>query len=198
MNLNTGVVPLTLVCHPQTPSEAIQGIDALVGVAPDNTLTLFFALACDLSYLRIPDLQPSGRADGLWRHTCFEAFVMADKGPGYREFNLSPSGEWAAYDFRGYRDGGELESESAPTIVVRRTPNRLQLEAQIDRDLLPLGRSLRLGLSAVVEDIDGTRSYWALEHPRGEPDFHHTDSFTLQLGPPSMPALNRLTGGAGP
>ena len=198
MNLNTGVVPLTLVCHPQTPSEAIQGIDALVSVAPDNTLTLFFALACDLSCLRIPEPRSSRRADGLWQHTCFEAFVMADNGPGYREFNLSPSGEWAAYDFRGYRDGAELAREWAPTIVVRRTLNRLELEAQIDQDFLPPGRSLRLGLSAVVEDIDGARSYWALQHPPGKPDFHHTDSFTTQLGRPWMPASNRPTGGVGP
>lgn len=184
MNLIAGAVPLTLVCHPQTPAEAIEGIEALVGIAPDHTLTLLFALQCDLSCLRIPDPRSSRRADGLWQHTCFEAFVMADKGSGYREFNLSPSGEWAAYDFRAYRDGGELESESAPTIVVRRTPNRLELEAQIDRDLLPRGCSLRLGLSGVVEDMDGARSYWALQHPPGEPDFHHADAFTLQLGPP--------------
>jgi hypothetical protein len=198
MNFMTGAVPLTLVCHPRTPSEAIEGIHALVGVAPDNTLTLLFALQGDLSCLRIPDVRSSGRADGLWRHTCFEAFVMADKGPGYREFNLSPSGEWAAYDFRGYRDGGALESASAPTIVVRRMLNRLELEAQIDRDSILQGRSLRLGLSAVVEDTDGARSYWALQHPPGEPDFHHAESFTLQPGPPGMPAPNRITGGAGP
>jgi len=198
MNFISGAVPLPLVCHPQTPSETIEGIDALVGVASDNTLTLIFALACDLSCLRIPEPRSSRRADGLWQHTCFEAFVMADKGPGYREFNLSPSGEWAAYDFRDYRDGGALESALAPTIVVRRRLNRLELEAQIDWDSIPRGRSLRLGLSAVVEDIDGARSYWALQHPPGKPDFHHTDSFTLQLGPPGMLASNGLTGGVEP
>jgi len=182
MNFITGAVPLTLVCHPRTPSEAIEGIEALVGIAPDNTLTVLYTLQCDLSCLRIPDPRWSRRADGLWQHTCFEAFVMADRGSGYREFNFSPSGEWAAYNFRGYRDGGELDSASAPAIAVRRTPNRLELEAQIDRDLLPRGRSLRLGLSGVVEDTGGARSYWALQHPPGEPDFHHADSFTLQLG----------------
>jgi hypothetical protein len=40
---------------------------------------------------------------------------------------------------------------------------------------------LRLGLSAVIEDIDGRLSYWALKHPPGKPDFHHPDSFALDV-----------------
>jgi hypothetical protein len=141
-------------------------------------------LEADLSSLRIPEPRSSRRADGLWRHTCFEAFVMAGEGPGYREFNFSPSGEWAVYSFHGYRDGGELESELAPKIVARRTLNRLELEAQVCRGFLPQGRPLRLGLSAVVEHADGARSYWALQHPPGKPDFHHPDSFAMQLALP--------------
>lgn len=184
MNSVTGAVPITLACHPETPSEAIEGIDVWVGVAPGDTLTLAFVLECDLSTLRIPEPRASRRAGGLWRHTCFEAFVMAGEGPGYREFNFSPSGEWAVYSFRGYRDGGELASELAPRITVRRTLNRLELEAQISRDFLPPGRPLRLALSAVVEDADGVLSYWALQHPPGKPDFHHADSFAMQLALP--------------
>ena len=184
MNCITGAVPITLVCHPQTPSQAIQGIDVLVAVAPGDTLTLVFVLECDLSSLRIADPRSSRRAYGLWRHTCFEAFVMAGEGPGYHEFNFSPSGEWAVYGFRGYRDGGELEGELVPNIFVRRTPNRLELEAQISRDFLPQGCPLRLALSAVVEDADGVHSYWALQHPPGKPDFHHADAFAMQLALP--------------
>lgn len=184
MNSIAGAVPITLACHPQTPSEAIEGIDVWVGIAPGDTLTLAFGLEGDLSRLHIPEPRASGRAGGLWRHTCFEAFVMAGEGPGYREFNFSPSGEWAVYGFRGYRDGGELESELARKIIVRRTPNRLELDVQINRDFLPQGRPLRLGLSAVVEDADGVLSYWALQHPPGEPDFHHADSFAMQLAFP--------------
>ena len=184
MNPVSGTLPTSLVCHPQTPSEAIEGIDVLVSVALADTLTLAFLLDCDLSRLRIPEPGSSGRSGGLWQHTCFEAFVMAEKGPGYREFNFSPSGEWAVYGFRGYRDGTELQSELAPKVIVRSTLNRLELDAQINRDLLPEGRPLRLGLSAVVEDADGMLSYWALHHPPGKPDFHHADSFALQLALP--------------
>jgi len=177
----TGSVPLTLVCHPQTSSQAIRGVDAVVGTARGDILTLAFVLECDLSSLRIPEPLSSQRAGGLWRHTCFEVFVMAEDGPGYREFHFSPSGEWAVYAFRGYRDGGELEIELAPEIMVRRTMNRLELDAEICQDFLPPRRPLRLGLSAVVEDAGGVLSYWALRHPPGKPDFHHTDAFALQL-----------------
>ena len=177
----TDPVSLTLACHPETPSRAIQGIDAVVGTVPGDILILTFTLKGDISSLRIPGPGSSRRVDGLWRHTCFEVFVMGDAGPGYREFNFSPSGEWAVYAFRGYRDGDELGIELIPEIVVRRTGDRLELDAEISQDLLPAGRPLRLGLSVVVEDADGVLSYWALRHPPGKPDFHHTDAFASQL-----------------
>jgi len=106
---------------------------------------------------------------------------MAGEGPGYREFNLSPSGEWAVYEFQSYRNGGVLENELSPEIRVREAKDKLELSAEISQGLLPHDRPLRLGLSAVVEDVDGILSYWALRHPAGKPDFHHTDAFALQL-----------------
>ena len=172
---------LTLTCHPQTPSRSIREIDVVVREAKSGSLMLSFSLVGELSALRIPEPRSPRRADRLWQHTCFEAFVMAGEGPGYREFNFSPSGEWAVYDFRGYRDGGVLENELTPGIVVHKTVDRLELRAEIGQDLLPQGRPLRLGLSAVVEDAAGIFSYWALRHPAGKPDFHHTDAFAMQL-----------------
>ena len=110
---------------------------------------------------------------------------MAGEGPEYREFNFSPSGEWAVYDFQSYRNARmqerALENELSPVIEVHRTIDRLELAAEICQDLLPHGRALRLGLSAVVEDVSGKLSYWALRHPPGKPDFHHPEAFVLQL-----------------
>jgi hypothetical protein len=181
MNSVAGPVFLDLACHPQTPSPALQRIAAAVVVAPGDSLSLVFAIEGDLTRLRIPEPGLSQRAGGLWAHTCLEAFVMAEGGPGYREFNFSPSGEWAAYDFRGYRDGGELQTGLAPVILVRRSRELLELDAKICHDFLPRGRPLRLGLSAVLEDTGGELSYWALRHPAGKPDFHHPDAFAIQL-----------------
>ena len=173
--------PFTLTCHPQSPSQAIREIDVVVGEAKSGSLMLTFCLVGDISGLSIPESRSPRRVDHLWRHTCFEAFVMEGEGPEYREFNFSPSGEWAVYDFRGYRDGGVLENELTPGIVVHKTMDRLELGAEICQLLLPHGRPLRLGLSAIVEDAGCILSYWALRHPPGKPDFHHTDAFALQL-----------------
>ena len=149
--------------------------------AASGVLSLAFALQGDLASLRIPEARPSRSTGGLWRHTCFEAFAMAGEGPGYREFNFSPSGAWAVSTFRGYRVAAELKVDQGPAIVVRRSGDLLELDIELRPEVLPPGRLLRLGLSAVVEDVDGMLSYWALRHPPGQPDFHHTDAFAMQL-----------------
>ena len=149
-------------------------------------LALSFVLQGDFAGLRIPEVRPCRRVDELWKHTCFEAFLMPGDGPGYREYNFSPSGEWAAYAFSEYRHADVQQAEvavdeSAPVIQVRRSEQRLSLNAEVPLELPPLTRSLRLGLSAVVEAADGGLSYWALRHPPGKPDFHQVDAFALQL-----------------
>jgi hypothetical protein len=40
---------------------------------------------------------------------------------------------------------------------------------------------LRVALSAVVEEENGTLSYWALRHAPGKADFHCPDGFVLEL-----------------
>lgn len=176
-----GPVSRNLVCHPQSHSRAVRGIDVVVDGASGDILTVSFTLKGDLCALLIPETRPFRQASNLWQHTCFEVFVMAGEGPEYREFNLSPSGEWAIHAFRGYRDGGELDVDPGPAISVRLAGDHLELDAELRPDCLPPGRSLRLGLSAVVEDADGLLTYWALRHPQGKPDFHHIDAFSLQL-----------------
>jgi hypothetical protein len=38
-----------------------------------------------------------------------------------------------------------------------------------------------IGLTAVLEQTDGTKSYWALAHPPGKPDFHDPACFALEF-----------------
>jgi hypothetical protein len=174
-----------LVCHPQTPSRSIDAIDVRVESASSGILALTFVMQADLATLRIPAERLCRRVNELWKHTCFEVFLMTESGPGYREYNLSPSGEWAAYAFSDYRQANDQQSgvatESAPVIRVQQSAQRLALEAKVWLEPQPLHRSIRLGLSAVVEAADGGLSYWALRHPPGKPDFHHVDAFALQL-----------------
>ncbi len=71
----------------------------------------------------------------------------------------------------------------APQIVVQCNPERHVLRASLDVGQLSLARrsTLRVGLSAVIEEVGGHRSYWALAHPSGKPDFHHSNSFVLEV-----------------
>ena len=57
------------------------------------------------------------------------------------------------------------------------------MEANFDID----GLVGKVGLSVVIEDTDGTKSYWALAHPPGAPDFHHPTCFAATLPAPDAP-----------
>ena len=158
-----------LKCHPDTPCRAVQRLEvAAERVSPDR-LTLRYVLVGDLSGLIVPAPAPSARVDGLWAHTCFEAFADIG-GDGYLEFNFSPSGQWAAYTFDGYRRGMALLEDLAPP-ELETVATGASLEVQVVLTV-PLKAPIRLGLTAVVETIGGGLSYWALGHPPGRPDFH--------------------------
>ena len=161
-----------LVPHPDTPSAAVS--DVRVTVSRGRNLQLDFRVVGDTAAIRWPGAAAPDRTDGLWRHTCFEAFVS--EGAGYREFNLSPSGAWAAYAFDGYRDA--MRDAPATVAIV---PGDAGLSATIAADL-PATASL--GLSAVIELVDGSKSYWALAHPPGAPDFHAPACFAAELPAP--------------
>ena len=58
----------------------------------------------------------------------------------------------------------------------------LQVWLELDRlSSLPHDAAWRLGLSAVIEEMSGRKSYWALAHPPGKADFHHSDCFGREL-----------------
>ena len=166
-----------LAPHPATPSRAAQSIVVRVRREP-HALALRYVVTADVARLRIPAARPAARIDGLWRHTCFELFVAAEGSVAYRELNFSPSGDWAAYAFTGYRQGGEALECAPPVIASRTTQNALELEAAVA--CAAQGR-FRVGLSAVLEDAEGGLSYWALRHPSPRPDFHHAASFALEV-----------------
>jgi hypothetical protein len=144
----------------------------------DGALAVSFAIEADLERLRIPGPRPPRIAARLWEHTCCEIFVAPRGGAAYHEFNLSPSGEWAAHAFERYREGAMLADESLdPRIAVRRRPGILELDAVINVKAC----AVAIGLAAVIEAADGGLSCWALRHPPGKPDFHHRDAFALAL-----------------
>src|SRR5215831_18468784 len=89
--------------HPASPRGPVRELGVSVG-RDGGLLVLTYSLTGDLDAVLLPPPAPPERTDELWRHTCFEAF-LARAGAGYLEFNLSPSGQWAAYEFERYRVG---------------------------------------------------------------------------------------------
>jgi hypothetical protein len=185
-------VAADLLCSAASPQQVVRGIEARLGFQRRSDLVLSYRLLGDIDQLRIPLAALPRRVDGLWKHTCFEAFIGVQDSPAYVEYNFSPSGEWAAYRFRSYRDGGPFEDKSlTPDISVEHSTDQLTLTAMIRLDRLALirpGPTFRVGLSAVIEAADGALSYWALKHPGEKPDFHHADSFVLELALPGNSA----------
>ena len=171
-----------LICHTDSDDAAVTSLLVELKILPEGRLQLSYELTGNLTQLRMPEPQPPAAVDGLWNHSCFEAFIAVEGDAGYHEFNFSPSGQWAAYSFSDYRVRSGWTVSLAPTIGVTRTAGRLLLVAVIAvADLPPNrpGKPFQLGLTAVIEANDGNRSYWALHHPEVHPDFHHRAGFIL-------------------
>lgn len=166
----------------------MRGIGGRLSRVPGGLL-VSYVIEGELDRVRFPERRPPRFADELWRHTCCELFVARKGEPAYHEFNFSPSGEWAVYAFTGPRERRPLDAASEieeldPHVTVCRNAGKLELDAVIRLDRLSppcTGEQLALGLSTVVEDQDGSLSYWALRHPLDKPDFHHPDALVLEL-----------------
>jgi hypothetical protein len=179
-----------LTPHPDWLGSAVNSIDVEVARPHACGLTLAYFVSGRIGDLRLPPMTTPARADELWRHTCFEAFILAPPGPAYCEFNFAPCTRWAAYRFSDYRSGMQVADVGAPRIEVQVEPERLTLRAALDLEPLsdlPHEAAWRMGLSAVTEDANGRMSYWALAHPPGKADFHHSDCFAFESRPPYRP-----------
>ena len=182
---------LLLRLHPDSRCFAATNIEVEITRLRAGSLALSYVVTGKMGEIRMPPLAKPERGEGLWRHTCFEAFVRASSDAGYYEFNFAPSTQWAAYRFSGYRSEMRLVDEiGAPSIDVQLSPDCYTLAATLELDRLsdlPRKALWRLGLSALIEDTSGRKSYWALAHPPGKPDFHHADCFAHEFSPDSLP-----------
>ncbi|HXH53680.1 MAG TPA: DOMON-like domain-containing protein [Sphingomicrobium sp.] len=178
MQLSLEPHPTTLPADP--PFKVWANIDHSGALGSIATTNIWFGIGAPAARFVIPAATEPRRADRLWETTCFEAFLRIAGEDGYREWNFAPSGEWAAYDFTGRRSGmapGEVPSE--PYI---RMEDNLIWWAVGATIALDADARWKLGLAAVLEEKDGTKSCWALEHPDAQkPDFHHPDCFAAKL-----------------
>jgi len=174
----------TLVPHPSTPPsnpsfKVWARVERSAAFGATATTNIWFGVGAPVERFVVTDKEEPGRSDELWRTTCFEAFLRQPGGTNYREWNFAPSGDWAAYDFTCYREGmANAEVVSPP--YVRMEDNftwwalgaTIAVDAQVD---------WQLALSAVLEEKDGNKSYWALAHPPEKPDFHDPGCFMANL-----------------
>jgi hypothetical protein len=170
-----------LKLHPTSRCDAVREIAVEAQRLDRAALRLRYRASGTIADLLIPAPAMSARTDALWQHTCFEAFLRPRAGGRYLEFNFAPSTEWAAYAFSDYRSAMEIVADASVSIDVEETQDALTLTVLLEG--LPDDAGWRLGLSAVMEEKSGRRSYWALAHPPGKPDFHHSDCFALELEP---------------
>ena len=174
-----------LVPHPATPPSDpslkawvnVEHAGALGAIASTN---IWFGIGAPAGRFAIPEaVEDPGRAEALWETTCFEAFLRRADGQAYREWNFAPSGEWAAYDFTGYRNGRTDADVTPPYVRFEDNMTWWALGATI---AVAAESNWVLGLSAILEEKNGIKSYWAIAHPEGDkPDFHEPACFAAHL-----------------
>jgi hypothetical protein len=175
---------LNLTSHPATPSaqpdfKVWASVDHSAAFGATATTNIWFGIGAPASRFVIPSADEPSRAKDLWQTTCLEAFFRESGSPSYQEWNFAPSGDWAAYAFSAYREGmTDLEVGAPPYIRMEDNLTWWTLGATI---AVEAGKNWEFNLAGVLEEKDGTKSYWALAHAPDKPDFHHADCFVAKL-----------------
>ncbi|MEM9507543.1 MAG: DOMON-like domain-containing protein [Cyanobacteria bacterium P01_E01_bin.35] len=148
-----------------------------------NLLNLEYRLD-GASQIIIPQIATSPtRQYNLWSHTCFEFFLGLKGSNKYWEFNLSPAEHWNVFRFDSYRQdiAEELAFVTLPfQVLLQKDVLSLNLNVNLDKIVAP-EQNLEVGITTVIENREQQLSYWALSHPQKEADFHHRDSFLIDL-----------------
>lgn len=168
----------SLIVHPASPPDRVGKVTVRWGRIRDGRVMLRYRLdGCEA--LVVPSPMPQARAEELWTSTCCELFLCNSDGT-YREYNFSPSGQWAAYAFSGYRTRiGDLEPRAWPEITIDRGASVFTLTVFLPE--AELAGAERAMLSMVVKELGGRLSYWAARHGAEKPDFHNPACFVLPV-----------------
>lgn len=162
------------------PPFSLTGAVSRVG----TTVNITYHLAGPLQELSIaPAAREPARRWCLWETTCFEFFLAGRDAADYWEFNLSPAGHWNLFRLTDYRQGIQEEPaiQELP-FTVNRQDEMLTLALEVDlAAIIPVDKPLEVAVSTVLQHVDGRLSYWALNHPGPEPDFHSREGFVIKM-----------------
>lgn len=166
-----------LTLHPDSKAGPVSSIEVDIEATAEGCRALFVVRG-NTDAIHIPASDEPVREDFLWKRTCAEIFWQPMGGSNYREFNLSPSSKWAAYDFSAFRElTGDAPAESV-SIETHILPDKLVISARIASEL-PL--PAKVALNMIVEDADGTLSNWALAFDEGPYEFHSETCRMIEL-----------------
>ena len=178
---------IKLMSHPNTAQPSAP-ISVVAFLNRCNTKVMIeYVLTGDMKEFSIPavSLNPS-RVDGLWCHTCFEAFMRFEDSEAYYELNASPTDDWNLYSSSGYHQDriaddriNYIFQESHFSEGIYRKVIHVDFANIFPADLNKL--DLHMGITAVLEDRNQNLSYWAHTHCDTRPNFHMLESFSLQL-----------------
>lgn len=157
-----------LMLHQTCDLGPIKAITASI-TATSSGCDAEFRFDGDIGAIKLPEPGPSVRTDDLWKTSCFEIFWQPIGGTAYREFNLSPSGRWAAYDFDRFREGMRDAPVDAIALSCSHNDRELVLKASVAAEL---PTPAQVALNGIVEHADGAMQFWALAFPPGKPEFH--------------------------
>lgn len=174
------MIAMRLQPHTSLAPQAVTHIEVMASRSAQGLMLQYWVTA-DLSKLRIPSRRLAVQRDELWRHTCAELFVALPGHDDYFEFNFSPAGEWAVYQFDAYRQGMRPVMVTMPIIVCEASDHTLRIDVKVQLPEALHAAPLQAGVSMVIEQTSGEHSYWALMHCAQRPDFHSRDSFVLTL-----------------
>jgi hypothetical protein len=121
------------------------------------------------------------RLDGLWQHTCFEAFLNPVGLESYYEFNFSLQPGWNCYEFTGYREPAPPKPSSdfsIQSLCWDPSAQRMQIKVENRSQF----KKFRVGLTAILESKSGEKFYCATAHSGLKADFHLLKNFTITRG----------------
>ena len=170
--------------QPFSSTQAPANLDLKARISQDQQqLKINYQLHGDLAQLLLPTpTEQPHRKNDLWQTTCFEFFLAVFNAPEYWEFNLAPTGDWNAYRFRHYRRNmcEAANFKSLPLRILNRDSSSYEIQTEIELQSIISGNiSLEISLTTVIADQNQNLSYWAINHPDSEPNFHRRDGFIL-------------------
>lgn len=135
------------------------------------------------TYLEVWEQENSSlkRKIGLWKGTCFEAFLRDQTSGEYLEFNFSGTGQWNVFYFKA--KGQELCEYMPLKLTYHRfikAKRQRIFEFSFKLTDIPFQTDpskLTLGLSTILCCDDDEVDYFAIEHKQEQPDFHDEHTF---------------------